>query len=391
MGADRDWSALGEGLCRYHWRGLVRVPVGGHYLDEVAGPGWVGRKRFVSSSCSEGMTVDRRRLVAASGVALAGLAGCSSMPGGESNGDGDGGGGGGTSGEPLELDFGEGAVFRNDEDVRLEVGMANPRLVETVPVVQDGEIAVDSPESKPFFLFVDVRVSNQGSSSIEPPSGLYFEADGESVEREFVRTPGRKYRDVGELASGERVAATIAFAAPGDAETGAVSLEFQTLLDSPPARWTFDFADVERESRDLTRSGLGEPFRIETGQYGYEFTPTAARETTTYTDDDGTEHAASAESKWVLVEATAENVGEEPVNLPNPYDVRLAADGSVSRGTQYATADGRYAGQVDPYSSGATQSGSLLFEVAESASSYTLRLAIGNETFVTWSVDPSDA
>lgn len=322
------------------------------------------------------MDVPRRRLLQASGAALTGLAGCSSLTG-------DGGKSDGPDGA-LELDFGEGAEFTNDEGVKLHVTMADPRLVETVAVVRDEEIAVDSPESMPYFLFVRVRVANEGSSSIQPPSGLFFEADGREVERSFIRTPGRKYRDIDELAAGQSAEATIAFPASDGAGTGTVSLRFQTLLESPPAQWTFDFAEVPRESTDLTRDGLGDSFVIDAGSYAYEFTPTGARETTAYTYGDANEHAAPTGSKFVLVEARAENVGEEPVKLPTPFEVRLDADGSVSRGTRYEDADERYEGQVDPYPPGGSQEGVLLFEVSESASSYTLRLAIGNDTFVTW-------
>lgn len=330
------------------------------------------------------MNVPRRRLLQASGVALVGTAGCLGLTNDGGGSDGGDDGGTGTSGDGMELDFGEGAEFTNGEDVKLQVAMAEPRLVETVPVVNDGEISVDSPESKPYFLFVRVRVANEGSSPIDPPSGLYFEADGAEVERTFVRTPGTKYRNVDELAPGESATATIAFPAPGDADTGSVALKFQTLLESPPARWTFDFADVPRESTDRTNDGVGDTYGIDADGSAYEFTPTAARETTAYTYGDGSEHAASAGSKFVLVEARAENVGEEPVKLPNPYDVRLDADGTVVRGTKYKDPEGRYQGRVDPYPPGESQSGVLLFEVPESASTYTLRLAIGNQTFVTW-------
>jgi hypothetical protein len=72
------------------------------------------------------------------------------------------------------------------------------------------------------------------------------------------------------------------------------------------------------------------------------------------------------------------------VKLPTPYDVRLDADGEIARGSQYEDAAARYQGQVDPYEPGESQEGIFLFEVAESASEYTLRLAIGNQTFVTW-------
>lgn len=335
------------------------------------------------------MNIQRRRLLQASGVVLTGLAGCSST-GEESDPDGGGGedtggsGGSSSSGEPLDLDFGEGAEFSNDSGVRLQVGMADPRLVETVPVVRDSEIIVDSPESQPYFLFVQVAVANEGESAIEPPRGLYFEADGREAEREAIRTPGPKYRDIGELSPGESAEATIAFPAPDGSGTGTVSLRFQTLLESPPARWSFDFESVPRESVDLTKEGLGDTATVSAGDYGYDFTPTGARETTAYTYGDGKEHAASAGAKFVLVDARAENVGEEPVNLPNPFDVRLDADGTVARGTQYEDAGERYQGQVDPYAPGESQEGVLLFEVPESASSYTLRLAVGNDTFVTW-------
>lgn len=340
------------------------------------------------------MQLSRRRLVLASSAAMAGVAGCLGSSGGdatETDGD-DTGSESATPGGALELDFGDGAEFTNDDGVRLQVAMANPRLVETAPVVRDGEIYVDSPESKPYFLFVQVRVVNRGSSTIDLPRGLYFRADGEEVDRAVIRTPGKQYREFEELPSGESLEAVIAFPSPGpdSAERGTVSLRFQTLLESPPAQWTFDFADVSRESTDRTNDGLGDAYTVRAGDYAYEFTPTAARVTDAYTYGDGQEHAAPSGSKFVLVEATAENVGEKPVTLPNPYGVRLEAGGSVARGIQYKDADERYQGQVDPYQPGERQSGVLLFEVADSASDYTLRLAIGNQTFATWPIEPTD-
>jgi len=330
------------------------------------------------------MQIPRRRLLQTSGAVLAGVAGCSGDDGGDTGGSGGENSGSDEQGEPLDLEFGEGAEFSNDSGVRFQVGMSNPRLVETVPVVRDGEMYVDSPESQPYFLFVNVVVANEGESSIEPPRGLYFEADGQEVEREAIRVPGQKYRDIGELAPGESAEATIAFPAPDGTGTGTVSLRFQVLLESPPARWTFDFEEVSRESVDLSKEGLGDTATVTTGDYGYEFTPTAARETDAYTYGDGNEHAAPDGSTFVLVEARAENVGEEPVKLPNPYGVRLDADGEIARGSQYEDAAERYQGQAEPYAPGESQEGIFLFEVAESASSYTLRLAIGNQTFVTW-------
>ena len=81
------------------------------------------------------MNFQRRRLLQASGLALAGLAGCSGLPD-----DGRSGGGGQspTPGGPLDLEFGEGAQFSNDRGVALAVEMSNPRLLETVPVAPDG-------------------------------------------------------------------------------------------------------------------------------------------------------------------------------------------------------------------------------------------------------------
>jgi hypothetical protein len=179
-------------------------------------------------------------------VVLTGLAGCSGSDEGNTGGTGESGGSDET-GEPLDLEFGEGAEFSNDSGVRFQVAMDNPRLVETVPVVRDSEIYVDSPESQPYFLFVDVVVANEGESTIEPPRGLYFEADGQEVEREAIRVPGQQYRDIGELAPGESAEATIAFPAPEGSGTGTVSLRFQVLLESAPARWTFDFDEISRE------------------------------------------------------------------------------------------------------------------------------------------------
>lgn len=269
--------------------------------------------------------------------------------------------------------------------------MAAPRLTNTVAVVREHRIVVDSPQSLPYFLFARVVIENEGSSAIDPPSGLFFEADGREVEQAFVRTPGRAYRDIGELASGERAEATIAFPAPDGTGTGTVGLRFLGLLDSPPARWTFDFADVPRESTDLGNDGLGETYTVSEGDHAYEFTPTAARETAAYTYGDGSEHAASDGSKFVVVDARAENVGERPVNLPTPYDVRLETAGTVARGTNYKDAPDRYEGRVDPHPPGESQSGAFLFEVPESATEYTLRLAIGNETFATWPFEADSA
>ncbi|MBX0287786.1 DUF4352 domain-containing protein [Haloarcula salinisoli] len=333
------------------------------------------------------MNFQRRRLLEASGVALAGLAGCADLDSDDGRSAGNG-GQSSTAGEPLELDFGEGARFSNDSGVALSVELSNPRLLETVSVVRDGEIYVDSPESRPYFLFVTVRVANEGSSAIDPPRGLFFEAEGREVDGAAIRTQGQRYRDIGELAPGEGAEGTIAFPAPDGDGAGTVSLKFQVLLESPPARWTFDFADVPRETADLEKEGLGETATVRAGNHAYEFTPTAVRVTTAYTDGDGNEHTAPSGSTFVLVEARSENVGSEPVKLPNPYDVRLAADGSVYRGGQYKDAAERYEGQVDPYPPGESQAGVFLFDVPDAASSLTLQLAIGNQTFVTWPAEP---
>ncbi|MDZ7731244.1 MAG: hypothetical protein U5K37_10420 [Natrialbaceae archaeon] len=253
----------------------------------------------------------------------------------------------GLPGEPLELAFGEGAEFTNDSGVTFQVLLSNPRLIETVAVTREREIYVDSPESRPYFLFVRVQVANEGDSAIDPPSGLTFEADGESIDRTVIRTPEQRYRDIGELAPGEQDAGIIAFPAPDGSGTGTVSLKFQRLLESPPARWAFDFSNLPREGTDLTRDELGDPVTVEAGDHAYEFTPTDAWTSSTYTGSDGTEHTAPDGSTFVMVEATAENVGEVPVKLPTPYDVRLGADDSIARGSPYEGAEPAYEGRVE--------------------------------------------
>lgn len=335
------------------------------------------------------MRISRRALLASSAVAT-GLAGCSSIGGGDGTPDGSNSlDDGGTPEGALDLSFGEGAVFTDDGDVKLAVTLSDPRLLETVPVVRDNDIYVDSPQSTPFFLFATVRLENQGSSTIDPPSGLFFEADGEEVERTFIRTPGPKYREIGELAPGESAEGTIAFASPDGSGTGTVALRFQTLLESPPARWTFEFVDVPRETTDLTREGLGESITIGADADAYSFTPTTATTTTEYDYGDGETHTAPSGSRFVLLEARSENVGEEPVTLPTPYEIRLGVDGTVVRGGRYRRADERYPGRADPTPPGERLSGVLLFEVPESATEFTVRLAVGNQTFATWPVDPA--
>lgn len=328
-----------------------------------------------------------RRTFLATGAAVPCLAGCLGLSGGDdgTNEPSD------TTGTPegaVELAFGEGAVFTNEQGVKLAVKLSNPQLRETIAVVRNGEISVDSPETTRYFLFVTVRVANQGDSSIEPPSGLYFRTDGQEVERTFIRTPEQKYRDIGQLAPGEAATATIAFPAPADAETGTVALRFQTLLESPPARWTFDYADVPTQTADLARSGPGDTLTVGTDAYAYAFTPTDARITTAYTYGDDQEHTAPDGSQFVLVSVRAENVGDEPVKLPTPFDIRLGADGAVSRPGQFKRDDERYPGRVDLTSPGDALSGVLLYEVPASSSSFTVQLAVGNKTFATWPIEP---
>lgn len=288
----------------------------------------------------------------------------------------------------LELAFGEGGVFTDDDSIELVVEISNPRLRTTVPVVGDGnDIYVDSPESSEYFIFADVALQNDGSAPIDPPRGLYFETDGEEVDRAAIRTPGQKYRDIGELDPGDTATGTIAFPAPAEAETATITLRFQGLLDSEPAHWSTDYADLERSSTDLTRDGLGESITIEAGEYAYEFTPTAARTTTSYTYGDEQEHAASGGSTFLLLSAESETVGEKPVKLPTPYEIRIAADGSEVRADQFKREDERYGGRVDPTAPGEKISGTLQYEIPASTSSVTVRLAVGNQTFATWPVD----
>lgn len=293
----------------------------------------------------------------------------------------------GTPGEPLELSFGEGAVFTNEEGLSIAVRMSDPLLRETVTVVSDDTVFVDSPDETRYFLFVTVEVANEGDVAFKPPGGLYFRTDGREVERTFVRTPGRKYRDIDRLAPGESATATIAFQAPEDFETGTVSLQFRTLVQSPPARWTFSRGDVQTRTTDLSMNSLGDTITVGTDGFSYAFTPTHARTTTSFIDVDGREHAAPDGSQFVHLEVRAENVGEEPVQLPTPYDVRVRADGSVYRRGRYEPRD-QYPGRVAATPPGETLAGSLLYEVPSSAPSFTVQLAVGNDTFATWPVRP---
>lgn len=339
------------------------------------------------------MSSTRRRFLSES-VAVAALVGClgdsSDSSDGDQGGDPDGNSGDDESGggESLELNFGEGGVFTNDGSIELAVVISNPRLRSSVAVVESGnDIYVDSPESAEYFFFADVTLRNDGSAAIDPPRGLYFETDGEEVDRAVIRTPGQTYREIGELAPGESAAGTIAFPAPAEAETATVTLRFQALLESPPAHWTTDYADLDRTSTDLSRDGLGESITIEVGDYAYEFTPTEARTADSYTYGDGQEHAAPANSTFLLLSVRSESVGEEPVKLPTPYEVRIVADGSTIRSSQFQREAKRYPGRVDPTPPGEHISGTLLYEIPEATSSVTVRLAVGNQTFATWPVD----
>lgn len=331
-----------------------------------------------------------RRTFLAGSVAVASLAGCLGDSDESTDGnpaDEPGGGGNGTEGS-LELAFGDGGVFTDEDSIELVVEISNPRLRTTVPVVGDGnDIYVDSPESSEYFIFADVALRNDGSAPIDPPSGLYFETDGEEVDRAAIRTPGRKYRDIGELAPGDDATGTIAFPAPAEAETATITLRFQGLLDSEPAHWSTDYADLERSSTDLSRDGIGESITIEADEYAYEFTPTEARTTTSYTYGDGKKHAASDGSTFLLLSARSETVGEKPVKLPTPYEITIVADGSEIRSDQFEREDERYEGRVDPTAAGEDISGTLLYEIPASTSSVTVRLAVGNQTFATWPVD----
>ena len=331
-----------------------------------------------------------RRTLLVTAAAVSTVPGCLGLgeDGREDSGGSPDGAGDGTSAGTLDVDFGERVMFTNEEGVKLAMELSNPRLRETVAVLRDSEIYIDSPEDTRYFLFVTATVANEGESALEPPGGLSFRTDGETVERTFVRTPGRKYRDIGELAPGESATATIAFAAPADADTGTISLSFQTLFQSPPARWTFDYADIPTEAADLERDGLGDPIVVEKDAYAYEFTPVEARITRSYSDGGGQEHTAPEGSRFVLVTAGAENVGDQPVKLPTPYDVRLDADGSSHRAGRFERTDDRYPGRVELTPPGEAIEGVLPYEVPVSTSSFTLRLAVGNDTFATWPIQP---
>lgn len=330
-----------------------------------------------------------RRTFLGGSLAAATLAGCLGDGEGSSDDSSNGGPDSGkrSTGDGLELNFGEAGVFTDDSGVELGVEIGNPRLRTSIPVVTgDGEINVDSPESSEYFFFADVALRNDGSSSIDPPRGLYFRADGEEVDRAAIRVPGQKYRNIGELAPGESATGTIAFPAPAEAETARVTLRFQALRKSEPAHWTADYADIEKSSTDLSRDGLGESITIEAEDLAYEFTPLEVRKTGSYTHGDGEEHSASTGSTFALLTTRAESVGEEPVKLPTPYDIRLGADGEEVRSDQFEREDERYEGRVDPTQPGESIEGTLLYEIPESASELTVRLAVGNKTFATWPI-----
>jgi len=332
-----------------------------------------------------------RRSVLASAAALTTLAGCLDL-----SGDDDGPTPLGTADTPegaVGFSFGETAVFTDDQGTELEVTMSDPRLQETVTVVRDAELYVDSPAETRYFLFADVELANTGSAPVRAPRGLYFEADGEAVQRAAIRVPGRRYRDVDELAPGEDATATVAFPAPAEATTATVELRFTGPIDSPPARWTLAYGDVSTKTTDLTRDGLGTPVTVEAGDHGYSFTPTAVETTTAYTDDDGQEHAAPDGRQFVLLSVRAESVGSAPTKLPTPFTVRLGVGDSLVRSSPYKRASAAYPGRVDPTPPGESLSGVLLYETARDVRSARVSLAVGNETSVTWpvSLPPADS
>lgn len=336
------------------------------------------------------MTPTRRDLLT-SGLAATTLAGCVGLPGDDDTPTGGAPGDAGDTPEgSLTLAMGEGAVFTDDESVELAVTVGEPRLRETVAAVRDGDIYVDSPGTAPRFLFADIALENRGSSTIDPPRGLSLDADGERVDREAIRVPGQRYRDVGELAPGETASATVAFPFPEGVDSAAVELRFTALLDSPPARWQLDTESLSTvDTVPLDRSGLGDTITVSAGEYAYAFTPTAARLVDGYGADDGSRHEPATGDRFLLVDARAESVGERAVKLPTPYEVRAAAGDADADGTRYRVADERYPGRVDLTPPGEQIAGTLLFEVPADAPSHTLRLAVGNETFATWPLSPA--
>lgn len=333
------------------------------------------------------MHLSRRHYLVAGGATLATLAGCSTGSGTQGSGtDEHNDAGTPETDGPLTLEFGESAVFTNDEGIELVVTPTEARSTEAIVTGGKEQVYADGPDADDaLYLLVTFRLENTGSQNTKVPGGLFFRSNGSEVERTITRLPGERYDDIDWVDAGDTATGTVVFEVPEDAESGAVAAKFRTTFNSPPVRWEFDLDDIPREAYDFDELSPGEAIELGTEENRYSFAALGATETTSYDGPDGEEHAAGSGKKFVLVEVESENVGESTVTLPTAYNMRLRTDDDEIQAGRYRRGDDRYDG--GPHDAGGVRTGLVLFEVPDSASSYSLQVEFGNGPTGTWELE----
>lgn len=331
------------------------------------------------------MELSRRRYLLAGGSAFTALAGCTGTdsPNGGDDDSGNTPGGGGS--DPLYLEFGETAVFYDDDGLELQATPTDAWLAEASVFGADGHVRTYGPNSSDvLLLFVEFQVTNAGANETQAPEGLSWEADGggRTVDRTSIRAPGGNYGYVNRVGAGETITGTAPFEVDPSTESGSVILEFSGIITSPPVYWSLDLTEVPVERYDLDGLSPGESVDLGTEEYSYSFTALGTETISSYTDYNGQTMTPADGNTFLLVEVQAENVGTEPVMLPLGLNMNVLADGSEIASSYYGDLDERYdADTVDP---GVVVQGDVLFEVPETASTFTLQVPFGNYLVGTW-------
>lgn len=287
--------------------------------------------------------------------------------------------------DPLDLQFGETAVFTNDAAVELHVTPTAARLTEAVVVGREstGVVFANVPDSADsLYLLVTFHLENKGSEKTKIPNGLSFSANGQGGRETMSDFPTQAYGKLDWLDSADSVEGTALFEVPADADSGVVSATFQTLFDSPPVNWTLDLASLSVTRYDVEGKRPGEAVELGTEAYSYSFAALGVRETNSYETGGGEKHTAADGKTFALVEVESENVGSEPVTVPTAFGMRLVTADDEAEAGEYQRTEERYdGGETDP---GAVRTGEVLFELPESASEYTFEVELAHGLVGTW-------
>lgn len=376
-------------------------------------------RNYIILRLDRGHMTSRRRLLqllGSTGV-VGPLAGCTGDGGGGSSGD-----GGGSSNNDMNGDgpsssdgdgLGEPVTFSGDPG-ELTITPIETRLTDYLIGLDERTstrrgLASRIPDSgaadsdaEPLFLRVKLRLEYAGSDPIGYPQyGFGFESgDGTQYDRVKLEQDSHTTynfpiprRPPVELSPDTETEVWIVFPVPSSMTAGTLiaDLEIQGFLDAEPREWRLRLENVESETHEFDDLALGESATVGNSNIGLTFTAREVREETgrfdySYSGETFTSDPPPEGEKYVFVDMSVENIGEEGVVSPPRDEMSLSGADVETGAVSYQGDDAYNRGDREVIDAGATKSGYVVFRVPVDVEQFTVSVDATLDITVSWKI-----